>query len=197
MDLLEPFAGVETGTGLADAGEVAVTEDLGIGEVEAEAAEQFFHGDLLCFGAGVGRTTLGIESAFVADAYAVLVVVESVGAYFVLGAAGVEGAVAGDVVVIADTVIATGFMAGFELLDGETLGDSRRAAMQHDERDVTVIFHSRQIFFWLTNDGVVVYILPQLVTQKAPAMAVRTVMTKLMMFFNVSFFIMVYFFFNG
>ena len=191
MDLLEPFAGVETGTGLADAGEVAVTEDLGIGEVDAEAAEQFFHGDLLCFGTGVGRTTLGIESAFVADAYAVLVEVEGVGAYFVLGSAGVEGAVAGDVVVVADAAIATGFMAGFELLDGETLGDSRRAAMQHDERDVTVIFHSRQIFFGLTNDGVVVYILPQLVTQKAPAMAVRTVMTKLMMFFNVSFFIMV------
>ena len=42
--------------------------------------------------------------------------------------------------------------------------------------------------------GWFVYILPQLVTQKAPAMAVRTVMTKLMMFFNVSFFIMVYFF---
>lgn len=62
MDLLEPFAGVETGTGLADAGEVAVTEDLGIGEVDAEAAEQFFHGDLLSFGTGVGRTTLGIES---------------------------------------------------------------------------------------------------------------------------------------
>lgn len=116
---------------------------------------------------------------------------EGVGAYFVLGSAGVEGAVAGDVVVIADAAIATGFMAGFELLDGETLGDSRRAAMQHDERDVTVIFHSRQIFFWLTNDGWFVYILPQLVTQKAPAMAVRTVMTKLMMFFNVSFFIMV------
>ena len=102
MDLLEPFAGVETGTGLADAGEVAVTEDLGIGEVDAEAAEQFFHGDLLCFGTGVGRTTLGIESAFVADAYAVLVEVEGVGAYFVLGSAGVEGAVAGDVVVVAD-----------------------------------------------------------------------------------------------
>lgn len=146
MDLLEPFAGVETGTGLADAGEVAVTEDLGIGEVDAEAAEQFFHGDLLSFGAGVGRTTLGIESAFVADAYAVLVEVEGVGAYFVLGSAGVEGAVAGDVVVIADAAVATGFMAGFELLDGETLGDSRRAAMQHDERDVTVFFHSRQIF---------------------------------------------------
>lgn len=143
MNLLEPFAGVETGTGLADAGEVAVTEDLGIGEVDAEAAEQFFHGDLLCFGAGVGRTTLGIESAFVADAYAVLVEVEGVGAYFVLGSAGVEGAVAGDVVVIADAAIATGFMAGFELLDGETLGDSRRAAMQHDERDVTVVFHCR------------------------------------------------------
>lgn len=30
--------------------------------------------------------------------------------------------------------------------------------------------------------GWFVYILPQLVTQKAPAMAVRTVMTKLMMF---------------
>lgn len=115
---------------------------------------------------------------------------EGVGAYFVLGAAGVEGAVAGDVVVIADAAIATGFMAGFELLDGETLGDSRRAAMQHDERDVTVIFHSRQIFL-VNKRWVVVYILPQLVTQKAPAMAVRTVMTKLMMFFNVSFFIMV------
>ena len=42
--------------------------------------------------------------------------------------------------------------------------------------------------------GWFVYILPQLVTQKAPAMAVRTVMTKLMMFFNVSFFIMVFVF---
>lgn len=108
MDLLEPFAGVETGTGLADAGEVAVTEDLGIGEVDAEATEQFFHGDLLSFGTGVGRTTLGIESAFVADAYAVLIEVEGVGAYFVLGSAGVEGAVAGDVVVVADAAIATG-----------------------------------------------------------------------------------------
>ena len=39
--------------------------------------------------------------------------------------------------------------------------------------------------------GCFVYILPQLVTQKAPAMAVGTVMTKLMMFFNVSFFIKV------
>ena len=68
---------------------------------------------------------------------------EGVGAYFVLGSAGVKGAVAGDVVVIADAAIATGFMAGFELLDGETLGDSRRAAMQHDERDITVVFHCR------------------------------------------------------
>lgn len=91
MDLLEPFAGVETGTGLADAGEVAVTENLGIWEVDAEAAEQFFHGDFLSFGTGVGRTTLGIESAFVADAYAVLVEVEGVGAYFVLGSAGGRG----------------------------------------------------------------------------------------------------------
>ena len=97
----------------------------------------------LPFCPGVFGSSVAVQPSFVADAYAVLVEVEGVGAYFVLGSAGVEGAVAGDVVVIADAAIATGFMAGFELLDGETLGDSRRAAMQHDERDVTVILHSR------------------------------------------------------
>ena len=39
--------------------------------------------------------------------------------------------------------------------------------------------------------GWFVYILPQLVTQKAPAMAVRTGVAEVMMVFNVSFFIMV------
>lgn len=98
---------------------------------------------LLGVGAGVGRDAVGIEAALVADAYGVGVVVLGVGSYHRLWTTGVDLAVAGDVVVVADAAIATGFMAGFELLDGETLGDSRRAAMQHDERDVTVILHSR------------------------------------------------------
>ena len=100
MDLLEPFAGVETGTGLADAGEVAVTEDLGIGEVNAEAAEQFFHGDLLSFGTGVGRTTLGIESAFVADAQTVGVVAADMRTGLCHGTERLYIAVPADVIVI-------------------------------------------------------------------------------------------------
>lgn len=45
---------------------------------------------------------MGIEAALVADAYGVGVVVQGVGSYHRLGTAGVDLAVAGDVVVVAD-----------------------------------------------------------------------------------------------
>ena len=55
VDVFEPLLGVEAWTLLANAGAVTMTEDGGIGVVEAEALEEFLHRYLLCEGTGVGR----------------------------------------------------------------------------------------------------------------------------------------------
>ena len=57
-----------------------MAEDFCIRVVEAEALEEFLHRYLLCEGTGVGRFTIGIESALIADGDAVGVVVSGVGA---------------------------------------------------------------------------------------------------------------------
>jgi len=78
-----------------------VTYDLGLRIVYAEAHEELLHGGLLCLGAGVGGPAVAVKTSLIADAYAVGVVAVGVGAGLALGAAWIEHAVAGDVVVIA------------------------------------------------------------------------------------------------
>lgn len=48
----------ETGAILVDIGELAVTQDLGIGVIDLEAAQQGYQGCLLRWGARVGRAPL-------------------------------------------------------------------------------------------------------------------------------------------
>ena len=76
--------------------------DAGVGVVEAEAPKERCHAALLGVGAGVGGEAAGVEAALVADADGVGVVVLGVGSYHRLGTTGVDLAVAGDVVVVAD-----------------------------------------------------------------------------------------------
>ena len=109
-----------------------MTEDGGIGVVEAEAAEEFLHRYLLCEGTGVGRFAVGIKSALIADGDAVGVVVSGVGADLSLWAARVEGTILGDVVVIADGFETSGEVAGFQGFDCEVLCHTRGTAMQYD-----------------------------------------------------------------
>ena len=122
VDVFEPFLGVEAWTLLANAGEVTMTEDGGIGVVEAEAAEEFLHRYLLGEGTGVGWFAVGIESALIADGDAVGVVVTGVGADLSLWAARVEGTILGDVVVIADGFETFGEVTGFQVFYREVLG---------------------------------------------------------------------------
>ena len=76
---------------------------------------------------------MGIESAFVADADGVGVVMLGVCADGWLGAAGVDGAVLGDVVVVADGGEAACLVAGFKGCHGEVLGDAGGGAVDDDE----------------------------------------------------------------
>ena len=132
VDVFEPLLGVEAWTLLANAGEVTMTEDGGIGVVEAEALEEFLHRYLLGEGTGVGWFAVGIESALIADGDAVGVVVTGVGADLSLWAARVEGTILGDVVVVADGFETSCEVAGFQGFDCEVLCHTRGTAMQYD-----------------------------------------------------------------
>ena len=121
FDVFEPFLGVEARALLADAGEVTMTENGGIGVVEAERVEEFLHRYLLGEGTGVGWFAVGIESALIADGDAVGVVVSGVSTDLSLWAARVEGTILGDVVVVADGFETSGEVAGFQGFDCEVL----------------------------------------------------------------------------
>ena len=132
FDVFEPFLGIEARAFLAHAREVTMAEDFCIRVVEAEAAEEFLHRYLLCEGTGVGRFAVGIESALIADADAVGIVVSGVSANLSLRSARVEGAVLGDIVVVADGFETSGEVAGFQVFYREVLGRTGCRAVQYD-----------------------------------------------------------------
>ena len=70
--MLQPFVGRDAPVAVAVGREVAVAEDDGAGIVLAQPAEEPQECGALCVGAGVGGTAVDVESAFVADADAVL-----------------------------------------------------------------------------------------------------------------------------
>ena len=109
-----------------------MAEDGGIGIVEAEAMEKFLHRHLLSEGTSVGGFAVGIESALIADADAVGIVVSGVSANFSLRSARVEGAVLGDVVVVADGFETSCEVAGFQVFYREVLGRTGCRAVQYD-----------------------------------------------------------------
>ena len=129
VDVFEPLLGVEAWALLANAGEVTMTEDGGIGVVEAEAAEEFLHRYLLGEGTGVGWFAVGIESALIADGDAVGVVVSGVSSDLSLRSARVEGTIFGDVVVVADGFETSCEVAGFQVFYREVLGHTGCRAM--------------------------------------------------------------------
>lgn len=112
-----------------------MTEDEGIGVVGLQTGEHRLEGKFLCRGSGVVITTILIQSPFVADAYAVGVVVPGMGAGYFLTPTGVDVPVAGDVVVVADTVITTGSVARIEVLYGEVRVAARCTAVNYYQVD--------------------------------------------------------------
>ncbi len=132
VDVLEPLLHVEAGAGLADPGEVAVTDDLGIGVVGAEALQQLYHGALLGRRAGVGGIAVLVEAALVADADGAGVVVLGVGTYHLFGTAGIDLPVLGDVVVVTDGAEATCLVARLKVCDREVVSDTSGGTVNYD-----------------------------------------------------------------
>ena len=116
-----------------DVRQVAVADDLGLRIVGLQTDEQGAEGALLRRCTGVGITTLGIETALVADADAVLVVVAGVGTDDFFRATEVQLSVAGDVVVVAAALPAPGTMAPFQVVEGETPVATCGGAVDDDE----------------------------------------------------------------
>ena len=137
VDVFEPVSNIEARTVFSDIRQVAVAQDLGIGIIHAQAMQQFLHRHFLCQGTGVGGMAVRVESALIADTYGVGVVVAGMSPCDALRSAGIEGAVLGDVIVIADGVEAAGLMTGFQLFNSEVLVHSRGAAMHHNQIDVS------------------------------------------------------------
>ena len=117
--------------------QLAVSQDLGVGIVELQRAEQGDEGLALLGGAGVGRTALGVEASLVADADAVGIVVAGVGSGLLLAAALVQLAVAGDVVVVAALLPATGAVHLVEHLERDVLVGPTGRTVDDDEVDLS------------------------------------------------------------
>ena len=140
LNVLVLLLGVEAGAVLVDVGEVTVTEDDCLGVIDAERLEQGMQGGFLLLGARVFGTALGIQSALVADADGVLVVVAGVGADEVLVARLVDLAVAGDVVVVAGESVPA-VVAGDERRHRERLVLPRRTAVDDYQINLSHIAH--------------------------------------------------------
>ena len=91
-----------------DAFELAVAEDLSIGIIELEGAEQSDEGGTLGRSTGVCSTTFLVETSLVTDTNRVGIVVAGMGADHLLRAALMKLAVTSDVVVVAAAVPAFG-----------------------------------------------------------------------------------------
>ena len=110
FDLGSEGADGEGGTGLVDALQFAVADNLGIGIVLLQREEQREESFFLGRGAGVGSAALLVETALVANADGVGVVVAGMGADHLFGAAEVELTITGDVIVVAAAFPAFGLV---------------------------------------------------------------------------------------
>ena len=109
-----------------------MTDDFGIGIVEAEAFQKLYHRVFLGFGSGIGRVAVCIQTALIAYADAVGVVMLGMSSYHFFGTAWIDFAILGDVVVIADGLEATSLVTGFKVFNREVAVCSGSRAMNND-----------------------------------------------------------------
>ena len=132
VDLLQPLLDIEAWATLAYPRQVSMTDNLGFGIIYGKTLQKLYHAALLGFRASVGWDAVGIETALVTDADAMGVVMLGMGANHLLGTARVNGAILGDVVVVADGTEATSLVAGFQGFYCEVLIHTSGTAMYHD-----------------------------------------------------------------
>ena len=101
-----------------------MTKDLGIGVIGLQSTKQGDEGMLLGRGAGVVGLTIGIETSLIANANRVGVVATGMGSNHILGAALVEMAILGDVVMVAGGLVTSSLVTGFEVFRREVASDA-------------------------------------------------------------------------
>ena len=127
-----------------DAFELAMPHDLGIGIVDLQGAEQGDEGCTLGRSAGVGRTALSIQSAFIADADGVGIIVAGVHTHLFFCASLIDLAIALNVIVVADAfAMEAGIVAATEHFDGKPLVAARSRTVNNNQINLSHIF----IFF--------------------------------------------------
>lgn len=118
------------------AGQVAMTQDAGVGMCCLQPPEQCEQCLLLSSGARVGAAALRIEASLVAHAERVLVVARGVCPFQMFVSRLVALPVARDIVVIARVSEAFG-MAAYECHDGKGLVGACGRAVHHDQVNVS------------------------------------------------------------
>ena len=137
-----------------------MAKDAGIGIVDLQGSKQRDEGMLLGRGSGVERLAIGIEATLIADADGMGVITTGVGTNHLLGAALVQLAVLGDVVMVARGLKTPTLVAGLEVLGGKVLGDFRGGAMDNNQvysshfTQIVLMSHrnhgNHRYFFWVT-----------------------------------------------
>ena len=101
-----------------------MTKDLGIGVVSLQSTKQGDEGVLLSRGAGVVGLAIGIKTSLIANANTMGVVATGMGSNHILGAALVEFAILGDVVMVAGGLVTSSLVTGFEVFGREVASDA-------------------------------------------------------------------------
>ena len=146
VDCFQPILDIETRTGFFHPREVSMANNLGFGIVGAEALKKLDHGLLLGWSACVGWVAVGIETALVANADAVGIVMLGMSTDFALRAAWIDDAIFGDVVVVTDGAEASCLVTGFKVFDREVAVGSGGRAMNYYK---VYFSHKHKEFFFI------------------------------------------------
>lgn len=128
--------GVEARAGLHGV-EHIVANNHGVGELSMKLFKKGTHGAFLRLGAGVGRATIDIQAAFVADAYRVAVVVLAMCANLRQWTTDFYRSVTTNHIVVAAAFPATGTVPAANLADSALLPRLHSRAMNDDVVDDT------------------------------------------------------------
>ena len=101
-----------------------MTKDFGIGVIGLQSSKQGDEGMLLGRGTGVAGFTTGIETSLITNANRVGVVATGMGSNHIFGAALVEFAILGDVVMVAGGLVTSSLVTGFEVFGREVASDA-------------------------------------------------------------------------
>ena len=132
---------IEAGAELGDAGEVAVTYNLGLGIGSFQFFEQIPERLFLISSTGVSPAASFILAANVANADGMLIVILDMSTSELLGTAGMNGAILIDHPVVAAADPAFGLVPVIDVIDSDPLADLGVGAVDDNPLD---ILHGRQ-----------------------------------------------------